>query len=330
MQELNIGFIGVGGVAQPHLQNLTSIEGINISAVCDAFADRALATGEKYGAEVYTDYKKMLANEKLDGCYVCLIPAVHGEIELDLVQRSIPFYVEKPVHLDLDACQRVLDALDKNPIVNSVGYHWRYTAASQALYQFTRQNQISLVEGAWYGNFVGAPWWRQLALSGGQLVEQSTHIVDMARFLAGEVHTVYGIGGRGAMTEVENYDIHDTSIISLQFDSGAIGQITSGCIAEKNGGHRVDITVKGRNWSAWTNASQAKITSEAGPEEVESGQDWGNQLGNGDLAFVNALRSGDGSKILSPYISGAQTLAVTLAANESMATGQPVQVRRFV
>ncbi|HET6384825.1 MAG TPA: Gfo/Idh/MocA family oxidoreductase [Armatimonadota bacterium] len=327
---MNIGFIGVGGVAQPHLQNLSAMEGVRISAVCDIVSERVAAAGAKYDAHTYSDYHQMLESEKLDACYVCVIPGAHASIELDLAKARLPFYAEKPVHLDLDACQRVIDELQKSGMVNSVGYHWRYTAAAQALKKFVEKQRVSFVEGWWYGGFVGAPWWRQMKLSGGQLVEQTTHIVDMARYLVGEVHTVFGAGATGAMTEVEHYDIHDASVCVLQFDSGAVGQITSGCIAEKHGGSRVDITVKGRDWSAWTNASKATIKSDAGDEEVESGQSWQEQLGNGDRAFVAAVKSGDGSKILSPYISGAQTLAITLAANESMRTGQPVNVRRFV
>jgi hypothetical protein len=42
------------------------------------------------------------------------------------------------------------------------------------------------------------------------------------------------------------------------------------------------------------------------------------------------VRSGDKSAVTSDYRSGVQTLAITLAANESMATGQPVKVQRFV
>jgi len=330
MSQLKIGFIGVGGVAQPHLENLSKIEGVAITAVSDTFADRAAATAEKYGASAYNDYLKLLDENEFDGVYVCLIPGVHGEIELDLVKRRIPFYVEKPVHLELDAVAKVLDALEAAPLITGVGYHWRYTRASRAVREFVAARKAAVVEGWWYGGFVGAPWWRQLALSGGQVVEQSTHVFDMARYLAGEVHTVYAAGATGSMTEIENYDIHDASIATLLFDSGAIGQITTGCIAEKQGGSKVDITVKGRNWRAWTNAGSAKWSSDAGDEEVESGQSWGEQLGNGDNAFVAALRSGDGSGILSNYISGAQTLALTLAVNESIAKGEPVKVRRFV
>jgi predicted dehydrogenase len=326
---MNVGFIGVGGVAQPHLQNLSAIEDANIVAVCDIMPGRAQEVGEKYGAKAYTDYHEMLKNEQLDACYVCVIPGGHGTIELDLAQAKIPFYAEKPVHLDLTACQKVLDVVESSGLITGVGYHKRYTKASLESKKWIDAKKVSLVEGWWYGGFVGAPWWRQMKLSGGQLVEQTTHIVDMARFLAGEVHTVYGVGSTGAMTDIENYDIHDTSIVTLHFDSGAIGQITSGCIAEKNGGSRVDIVVKGRDWQAQI-GDNATLKDAEGEQKIESNLTWQEQLGQGDNAFLNAVRSGDKSGVTSDYRSGVQTLAITLAANESMATGQPVKVQRFV
>jgi predicted dehydrogenase len=332
MSDLNIGFIGVGGVAQPHLNNLTAMDGVRISAVCDTFADRAKEVGEKFSASVYSDYKQMLENEKLDGVYVCLIPGVHGETELDIAKAGIPFYIEKPVHLDLDACQRVLEQLEKSPIINSVGYHWRYGHGSQAVKKFLEGRQISLIQGYWDGGFVGAPWWRQEKLSGGQLVEQATHIVDLARYMAGEVKSVYASATTGAMTEIENYDITDASITNLNFDSGAVGFISTCCIADDvKGSSKVDLTIKGRGFNAYTNSDEGKWNSKDGGEgEEKGGQPWSDQLGNGDRAFVAAIRSGDQSGIISDYRSGTQTLALTLAATESMKSGEVVTVRRFV
>ena len=330
MQQLKIGFIGVGGIAQPHLNHLHAMEGVEIGAVCDTFADRAQEVGEKFGAAVYTDYRKMLEEQKLDGCYVCIIPGVHGETELDLVKAGVPFYLEKPVHLDLDACQRVLDAMEKTPIINSVGYHWRYGFGPQRAKEFLDSKQISYFEGYWYGGFVGAPWWRQMELSGGQLVEQTTHIVDLTRYVAGEVKTVYAAASTGAMTDKENYDIHDVSIATLKMDSGAVGTIVSSCIAEKHGGSKHGLTVKGRNFQIFANETTAKWESEDGAEEEQQKPKYDRLLNSGDEAFVAAIRSGEQDGILSNYRSGVQTLAVTLAANESVESGQEVTVRRFV
>jgi myo-inositol 2-dehydrogenase/D-chiro-inositol 1-dehydrogenase len=330
---MNIGFIGAGGVAQPHLKNLQVMPGINIAAICDLDESRARTTADEFGARVYTDYRTMLKEARLDACYVCVIPGGHGTIELDLATAGIPFYSEKPVHLNLDTCQKVLEVIDSKDLVNSVGYHWRYMTTAQAVKEFTAERKISLLEGVWYSSFVGVPWWRQMALSGGQIVEQATHVVDAARFFAGEVDTVYAAGTTGVMEEFEGYDIHDASIAILKFDSGAIGQITTGCIAEEAGGYKVELMAKGRGWFARVGAGAsegATLSDKDGCREIEEPQDWAAQLGNGDLAFIEAVKSGDSSKILSPYVSGAQTLAVTLAANESMCSGLPVKVRRFI
>ncbi len=327
---MRIGFVGVGGVAQPHLKNLSQMEGVQIAAVCDIVPERVQQVAEMFGAKGYADYKEMIAAEKLDACYVCVIPAAHGEIELDLAKAKVPFYAEKPVHMELDACARVVEAIESANLINSVGYHWRYTHPIQEAKSWVVGHKVSIVEGWWYGGFVSGPWWRQMKLSGGQMVEQSTHVVDSARFIAGEVHTVFAAGARGAMADVENYDIHDASIATLMFDSGAIGQITSGCIAEKHGAGKVGLTVKGRDWSAEVGTNKSVLRDAQGEREVADDVSWGDQLGLGDKAFVAAVRSNSMQGVMSPYISGAQTLAITLAANESMESGQPVKVRRFV
>jgi myo-inositol 2-dehydrogenase/D-chiro-inositol 1-dehydrogenase len=328
---MRVGFIGVGGVAQPHLETVSKMDGVQLVAVCDIVEARANEVAQKYGAKAYSDYHAMIGAEALDACYVCVIPGAHADIELDLAKAKIPFYAEKPVHLDLDACARVIEAIETNNVINSVGYHWRYTKpVRQSKEWIDAGHKISLIEGWWYGGFVGAPWWKQMKLSGGQLVEQTTHIVDMARYLGGEVHTVFGFGATGAMTEIEGYDIHDTSIITLQFDSGAIGQITSGCIAGEHGGSKVSITAKGRDWTADVGTNNAKLVDAKGKQEIPDNQSWADQLGNGDRAFFEAIRTNSMANVMSPYISGAQTLAITLAANESMSSGQAVKVRRFV
>jgi hypothetical protein len=134
------------------------------------------------------------------------------------------------------------------------------------------------------------------------------------------------------MTEIENYDITDASITNLNFDSGAVGFISTCCIADDvKGSSKVDLTIKGRGFNAYTNSDEGKWNSKDGGEgEEKGGQPWSDQLGNGDRAFVAAIRSGDQSGIISDYRSGTQTLALTLAATESMKSGEVVTVRRFV
>jgi len=57
-------------------------------------------------------------------------------------------------------------------------------------------------------------------MSGGQTVEQSTHIFDLARFFFGEVEKIFAAERKGLMREVENYNVEDASAVILLFESG--------------------------------------------------------------------------------------------------------------
>ena len=70
------------------------------------------------------------------------------------------------------------------------------------------------------------------------------------------------------------------------------------------------------------------VTEGGKSSETECKLEWGSQLANGDRAFVKALRTGKKSGILSSYADGLKTLAVTLAADRSMATGKPQKVAK--
>jgi len=73
--------------------------------------------------------------------------------------------------------------------------------------------------------------------SGGQMVEQTTHILDLARYLVGDVTQVFGLAGHTPRDAFPDLDVPTVSTASLRFASGAIGNIGSTCLL--NWGHRV-------------------------------------------------------------------------------------------
>jgi hypothetical protein len=64
----------------------------------------------------------MLETQQLDAVYVCIPPFAHGEPELDLIRRGIPFFVEKPVSLGLDVAEEIAAAVSKAKLITGVGY----------------------------------------------------------------------------------------------------------------------------------------------------------------------------------------------------------------
>ena len=85
---VKVGFVGAGGIANWHLGHLSKIEDADIVSLCDVKRERVEVTAKKYGGRIYTDYEKMLKEEKLDALYVCLPPFAHENVEILAAEKG--------------------------------------------------------------------------------------------------------------------------------------------------------------------------------------------------------------------------------------------------
>lgn len=320
---LRVGFIGTGGIAQVHLQSVKNFDGAEVTAVCDVQADRAKAASEQYGGRPYTHYKEMLQTEKLDVLFVCVPPAFHGTIEEDACALGIHLFVEKPLGLSMTEVRRKAEAIQQAGLITASGYCLRYQKPTEIARQWLGDEPIGMIVGQYLTSMPGAPWWRVRAQSGGQLVEQSTHTLDLARYFGGDVTSVTAIySDRNMKGDVENFDIWDSGVVTLQFASGIVGAITNTCLLPP-GNHASTLSLHTRRLGTIEiEGGQAKHL-QAGRTVTERAG--GNMYQVQDHTFLAAVASGDRSQIRSDYFDAMKTLAVTLAANESaLQGGRPV------
>lgn len=322
---LKVAFIGAGGIAGAHMPNVDDRDETRISAICDINEERAREAAQTYEATPYTDYEEMLEAEQIDAAYVCLPPAAHGRIELDLVEHGIPFCVEKPVNLDLETAVRVAKAVEDADLVTSVGYQVRYAPQVEHAADFLSTHPVSLVEGWFVGGVPPASWWTRKEISGGQAVEQTTHIFDLARALAGDVEEVCAYGSTGANTDFENYDIEDATVALLKFESGAVGHICSACVLNDGGSPHVGLRFDGRDYTVELTYGSLKIESGEDSREEDHSGVLGPAMRELDHTFLSAAESGDGSAVRCDYPCGLRSAALCIAVNASMKGGGPVR-----
>ncbi len=316
---VRLGFVGTGGIAGRHFESLADIPEAKVVACTDVDSDRAARAAARFaGAAAYTDHREMLENHDLDAAYVCVPPHVHGDIEMALIERGVPFFLEKPLANDIEVPRRILDAVEERGLLTSVGYMMRYRDTAELMREHLAENTPVTARGAYLCGIPGAPWWRRKEQSGGQVVEQSTHVFDLARFLLGEVETVYCIRRRDLITDVEEYTADDASICSLVFEDGTLCEITSSCAVEKG---EMSLEVFTRKTRAKLSGSTLTVRAGREARTVECGT---NAFLEEDRTFIEAVVSGDGSGIKSTYADAFKTQAVTCAANESMESGEPV------
>ncbi|WP_188067633.1 Gfo/Idh/MocA family protein [Brevibacillus brevis] len=319
---VRVGMIGVGGIGQHHLRGLLTDERVKVVAVCDVNQEAAAETAERIGAHGYTSWRELVEVEKLDALFVCVPPFAHEEIEETAAAKGIHLFVEKPIGLDIEKVNEKQAAIEKAGIITATGYCLRYLDIVQEAKAYLEGKSIALVRGHYLTKFVTTPWWREMGKSGGQLVEQATHTLDMMRYLAGDIEKVYAQMALLVSRDIPNIDIPDVTSISMVFQSGALGHLDT-CFIQPD--HRTNVEILGKDFRVMIDGKQLSIIDEQGARTKESTVD---MYVEQDRAFITAILTGDRSLILSPYESARKTLEVTLAANQSAQEGKPVTILR--
>lgn len=321
---MRIAFIGTGGIARSHAQGLVKRSDVTFVGAFDTIGERAASFAGEYGGAPFGGVEEMLDRCKPDAAWVCLPPFAHGDAEMALLERRIPFLVEKPVSNSLDTARAVLDEVERTGTLVAAGYMSRYRRGVSRAKELLAADPAILLHGAWIGGAPGVAWWRVKAQSGGQIVEQTTHTFDLARYLAGEPELVYAQAATGYVKDMPGYDVEDASTVAVRFRSGAVANLMSSCSSRAGGGVHLTIaamhhyvTFAGWNLDAVIRKSsieEERIAGEPNVFELEDG------------AFIEAVKTGKASLVRSPYADAVKTLAFCLAANRSIETGEPVQV----
>jgi predicted dehydrogenase len=322
---LKIGFVGSGGLARHHMSQVAKY-GSTVAAISDVNPDASQAPAEQYGANVYSNHEEMLEKESLDAVYIAVPPFAHGEIELALCEAKLPFFVQKPVALDMETARRIEAAVQQSGVITCVGYQLRYTPTAQRLKRLLQGQKVGMGVGRYWCGFtqeMTRGWLIDRKLSGGQMIEQATHTIDMIRYLAGEVTEVYGheakmLRGGG--------DCPDVNCALLKLASGGAVMVS----ATWGGGDPNDWSQTNQLQLFWDryradwNPGSLTVSPEESSDESEAGESEPER--EIDEVFLEAVRSGDGSAILSPYSDGVMSLAVSVGYEKSAATGRPVKL----
>jgi predicted dehydrogenase len=317
---VKVGFVGCGGMQAVHYERLAAINDVKMVGHCDPDYARAEAAAERFGGKAFTDYEALYDKARPDAVYIAVPPFAHTGMEEAAAERGIHLFIEKPVAIERPTAKRIAVAIRSAKIITSVGYCFRYYDTVAMARRFLKGKAISLINGTWCGGMPDVWWWRQMNKSGGQVVEQTTHMFDLIRYLCGEVDEVFAVGSTGCMTRVKNYDVHDSSVVSFRTKAGATGVVSSSCVANNGGKVGVEIVTP-----------EATVNIEAGKLSIKEGAILTEYAPTVDMyteeniAFVEAVRTGRRNKIRSSYPDAVKTALVTYAANESMETGLPVK-----
>ena len=324
MKDVKVGFIGCGGNSRRHMRDLSKLSYAKLVAFCDVVEDKAKEVADERGGSAYTDFNDMFAKQDLDAVYISIPCDCHGAPERAALEAGVPMFVEKPVHLDMGEAKEIATEVEAKGLITSAGYQERYIDVIDKATAALEDRKVGILMGYWMGGTPKLPWWVIKAKSGGQQVEQTTHMFDMARYLCGDVTRVYAGAVKGIIQGVPNYDIEDASAVTLFFESGALGVIYSACYftGAKNVPAGIDVFTPDMT----INYKRRKSVTLAGAHGVETFENKNEYCLDCDKGFIDAVRAGDSSTVRITYPSAVKSLELSLAANQSLDTGLPVDL----
>jgi predicted dehydrogenase len=324
---VRIGVVGAGAVAARHVRTLLAMDGVEVAAVADPALERAKELAGEAGADAYPNHMELLASERLDAVYICVPPFAHGPPELAVIDAGLPMFVEKPVAIDQETAATIAARLAGRSLVTCTGYHWRWLDIFDRAADLLADRPARLIQCAWLDKVPPPPWWTRRDGSGGQTIEQTTHVLDTARALAGEVVEVHAFGSRAAAAGDQGLeaalpaaDIDEVSAASLRFASGAVGSVVSTCLLPRL--HRAGVQVVADGLSLELTETELVVEADGERSAWEADAD---ARPRPDRDFVAAVRGGQ-NRVRVPWPEAYRTHLLACAITRSAEEGRPLPV----
>ena len=321
--KIKFGMIGVGGIAQGHIERLLKNDGVEIAAICDANPESLRKTREKHGkaisdAKEFADYRQLLDEVKPDAVVICTPHSQHFDQAVDSLDAGAHVLLEKPMVNRVVDAHKLLAKIDDTKKIVGLAYQrhtesrFRYIKEKIASGEFGDVQFINaLQQQGWKKGTIGS-WRQDPALSGGgQINDSGSHLLDVILWttgLAPEKVAAF-MDNRGAPVDIN-------TALTVRFTSGAQGTLS---IVGDSAGWYEDITIwcdKGcfyvrNNGGFQVQGTDGKMVIPA-PEDMPAGTDI-------NTNFVRAILGLE--EVAAPPICGLRTIELTEAAWESGAAG---------
>lgn len=330
---LNIALIGAGSVGRRHAGVLSGFDGVTVASVTDPHEESAQALARELDAKAFTDPEQALGAVAADAVYVCVPPFAHGPGERAALARRLPLFVEKPVGLGQDTAEEIGRLVEETGVVTGTGYHWRCMDSVEAARTLLQDSPPLLANGYWLDKRPPVPWWARMDRSGGQVVEQLTHVLDTARCLLGEAVEVYAAGvrrpaeaagsgnaGTAASGTGDDGDVDDATAATVRFASGAVATLAATSVLAAK--HRAALHTVSRG--LYLELSEDGLTTYDGTSRTEQKCTEDPRIAV-DREFIEAVR-GQRETTRAPYAEALRSHRLACAIAESARTGRAVQL----
>jgi myo-inositol 2-dehydrogenase/D-chiro-inositol 1-dehydrogenase/scyllo-inositol 2-dehydrogenase (NAD+) len=331
MRNITLALIGAGRIARVHARSLSKLSHCRTKWVVDPVKQAAQELSKTLEASATQDLDQALSDSEVNAVLVASPTPTHVEVVIAAARKGKAIFLEKPLAHSLEAGAAVVEHVEEAQVPIQVGFMRRYDPDYQHAAELVRAGALGKIECFRAVARDSVPPSRSfLRTSGGLFVDLGIHDLDVARFLMGEVETVYAVGGALSAPDLANEGLYDTAVACLHFKSGAVGTLELGLHTVY--GYEVRTEVLGEKGRVQIGTHQLGVTifDEGGacmPHKATYEERYLQAYQNELRAFVDSLHAG---RSLAPGVRDAwSSLRLALAAQHALESQCLVRVDDF-
>jgi UDP-N-acetylglucosamine 3-dehydrogenase len=330
MSNVRVAVIGLGFFGEKHVEVLSSMEGVDLAAICTRRPDRLQEVAKAYQVQkTTTEYQQLLADDSIDVINIVTHYKDHHRITLDAIKAGKHVFLEKPMAATVDECDEIVSATKESNRLFMVGHICRFdpriTQAKESIdrgevgkivYMHATRNLSSTIAG-------------QVLNSISALMGDGIHDTDlMLWFTQSKVKEVFAREAR-----VANFAHKDIASATYTFESGAIGVIESIWALPENTPYQIDarFEIIGDQGAIYIDCGNAGLTIHAPsglrkPDTIYWPDLHGQSVGalrNELRYFTDCVSQGKTPEVITPDESK-NAVEVICAAQRSADTGKIV------
>ncbi len=263
MKKINVGLIGAGFMGKAHSLAYAAMPMFFWPApaipvrklIADLTEDSARDGAARFGFEEYTsDWRRIIDNPDIEIVDISTPNDRHMEMAVAAAQAGKHVFCEKPIARNSEEAKTMLEAVKRARVKHMVAFNYRRTPAVALAKRYIEEEAIGKIlnfRGTYLQDWSADPssplsWRFQKKVAGsGALGDIGTHVIDMARYLVGDINEVFAVlqsyikerplqegsvdklGTVKAGKDVKKglVDVDDECLFMLRFDNGAIGSI---------------------------------------------------------------------------------------------------------
>lgn len=197
-----IGIVGAGSIGKSHSDCILNNPDCFLTAVCDTVFEKAEEIASVHGAKCFTNYKEMPGNVELDAVIINLPHFLHCEATIFFLEKGIHVLVEKPMAMNVEECDRMIEAARRSKAKLAVGHVQRYYSSYDEIKKLIKNNtygKLCMISETRNVNYLPnrPKWFLERKLSGGGIVmNYGAHTLEKIMYVTEdtvkEVHAYLG------------------------------------------------------------------------------------------------------------------------------------------